>query len=778
MDLNLIEIVSIISAIIPLFPISFLFQRREIHKSYYSVTWKLSKYLKPSDLLAERPFNEYYETRDFDRQDVDALKVHRNILIKGPSLAGKSRAIFEALKNNKESFDILIPICREIDPDSFIIPYRARFWRKGVVILDDLQRFVEQPGFERLIRETLNRGFIIVASSRTGKDFQLVESKFAQQGLDLKSLFYDCEIEIPPIDEDTARKVARQTRKEWARISFNGTIGSIFMELLEMKTRFANASDNEKAFLRVLKKLYDCGVYQDKGTFPLSWVRRILTEDEPLLNSLMESLQSKEFFKVDKNLIEVEPVYLEEIISLFPKIDTRKLCCGVAHVFYDNPQVLLKIGDRLRDLGKNEIRITDFMKDAIILYRRVLEYYQISVKPYEYALTQSHLGIAYAILADFEDTAENSRRAIETHLEALKIFTFDRFPFDYAQTQHNLGIVYGILAEVESTKENSQLAILACKEALKVYKPNKFPMAYAITQNNLGIAYGNLAKVEDKAKNIRRAISAFNDALNYLTIDRFPRDFAMTQLNLGNAYGTLSEVENKTENCRNAINACKEALKIFTIDHYPRDYAMTQNSLGGAYRNLAKIEEGIENCQRAVIAFENALKIFTVELFPMQYASIQANLGLAYWTLAESGGNVKDYQSAIDAWNKNLKIHTVDRFPREYARTQHNLGAAFLAIAKVKDKAENCRRAIAACNEVLKVRSLEECPTDYAMTQINLGTAYGTLAELENKIENCRLAWEAYRIAMRIYTADNFPMQYDQLQKNIEILKATCTSPQ
>ncbi len=767
-----------ITEIFSLIPIPFLYHRRETHKRYFSVTWKLSKYLKPRDLLGERPYQKYYEVRDVDDQINKALSEHRNILINGSSLAGKSRAIFEALKKNNESFDILIPICREIDPDSFIMPRRARFWRRGVVILDDLQRFVEQPGFERLIREISNKGFIIIASSRTGKDFQLVESKFAQQGLDLSSLFHGFEIEIPPIDEAVARRIAGRIKKEWARISFNGTIGSIFMELFEMKTRFLNATDNEKAFLRALKKLFDCGVYLDKGTFPLIWVRRLFTEDEILLIPLMESLQSKEFFKVDKNWIEVEPVYLEEIILPFPVIDTRILCCDMAHAFHDNPQVLLKIADRLRDLGKNEIRIVDFVKDAIVLYLKILEQYQISIKPYEYALAQNHLGIAYAILAEFEDTAENSRRAIETHIKSLKIFTIDKFPFDYAQTQHNLGIIFGILAEVESTKENSLLAISACNEALKIYKSDKYPMAYSMTQVNLGIAYGNLAKVEEKAINIRKAISMFNDALTYLPFDRFPRDYAMTQLNLGNAYGTLADIENNRENCRNAINACNEALKIFTIDHYPRDYAMTQNSLGGAYRNLAKIEDNLKNCRRAISAFENALEIFTIELFPLQYALIQANLGITYWTLADNGGNVGESQRAIDSWTKSLKINTIARFPREYARIQHNIGATFLAIAKIRDKSENCRRAIFSCNEALKVRSLEKCPIDYAMTQINLGTAYGTLAELENKTQNCRLAWKAYREGMKIYTVDNYPLQYDQLQKNIEILKTTCGSPQ
>jgi tetratricopeptide (TPR) repeat protein len=775
MELDLFEIVSIMSKIIPLIPIVFLFHRREIHKSYYSTTWTLSKYLKPRDLLGERPFQEYYEERDIDRQLNLALREHQNILIKGPSLAGKSRAIFEVLRKNKEAFDILIPICREINPDSFILPYRARFWRKGVVILDDLQRFVEQPGFELLIHKILNCQYIVIASSRTGKDFQLVENKFAEQGLDIRSIFKDNKFEIPQIEEKIAKRIASKTKIDWRRVSFNGTVGSIFMELLEMKTRFVKASDNEKSFLRSLKKLYDCGVYQGKGTFPITWVRRIYPCDETLQNSLLEALQLKEFFKVNKGIIEVEPVYLEEVISSFPTMDIHDLCHELGNFFQDKPQVLLKIGDRLRDIGWNSIEVVSYLKAAIIQYRKALESDRISRKSYGYAIIQDHLGTAYAMLADFEEKSENCRRAIEAHREALNIFTFEQFPMAYAQTQHNLGLVYGILTDVEPNEENFNLAFSACNEALKIYTKDKFPMAYAMTQNNLGISYGNLAKVRDKQKNIQKAIFAFTESLNYLVSDRFPDEYAMTQLNLGNEYSHLSEVENSKDNCQKAIGAFKNSLIIFTIDHHPRDYAMAQNGLGNAYRNLGKIENRIENCRRAIIAFKNALNVFTIEFFPIQYADVQSNIALAYWTLAGEEGNEENIREAIEAWKNSLKIHTFGKFPREFARTQNNLGAAYLAIAKIKDKSDNCRLAIIAFNESLTIQPFEEDPTGYAMSQFNLGTAYAMLAELENISENCRLAAEAYRKVIRIRTTmDKFPIPDKQLQLNIEILKSVC----
>jgi len=774
MELNFIELISIISALISIIPIPFLFRRRELHKNYYSVTWKLSRYLTSGDLLGERPFYEYYERREVDQKIIRALKVHHNVLIKGPSLAGKSRAIFEALKHNKESFDILIPICREIELNSFTLPYRARFWRKGLVILDDLQRLVEQPGFERLLREIIVRRYVIVASTRTGKDFRLVESAFARQGLDLKSLFGECEIEIPSIDEGLARELAGRIKKEWGKISFNGTIGSVFMEIFEMKNRFSTASESEKSFLRSLKKLYDCGVYLGKGEFPISWVRIIYNCDDYQLNIILESLELKEFCKLVRNLIEIEPVYLEEIILPFPKKNIRTLCNEIANLFDNNAQVLLKIGDRLLDLGRDDINIKDYLIVAILQYRKVLLLNQFSEQSYEYATTLNNLGMTYAMLSDIEDKADNSKHAIEAHQKALKIFTIERFPIAYALTQHNLGIVYGIIAEVEDREKNSNYAIAACNEALKIFSKDRFPRAYAMTYNNIGIAYGILAKLHEDVNIIEKSVSAFSEAVNILTVDRFPDEYALTQLNLGNGYANLAENTFNKDLCEKSINAYDESLKIFTIQHHPRDYAMAQNGLGCASRFLGKFENNTANCRRAILAFKKALEVFTIEIFPAQYAEVQSNLALTYWTLAGNDVNIENIQLAIDSWKNSLKIFSLQKFPNEYAKIQNNLGAAYLSIAQTKNRPENCRLAIIACNESLKVRVREEHPSEYATSQFNLGTAHAILAEVENKKENCRFAWEAYENVIKICSVKNFPIQYAQLRKNIEMLESIC----
>lgn len=82
--------------------------------------------------------------------------------------------------------------------------------------------------------------------------------------------------------------------------------------------------------------------------------------------------------------------------------------------------------------------------------------------------------------------------------EALKVRTLEDVPIEYARTQHNLGIAYGILAEIKDKAENCMKAIQAYQEALKVYTPGDFLVQYIRTQKNLGNLYRILAEVEDK----------------------------------------------------------------------------------------------------------------------------------------------------------------------------------------------------------------------------------------------------------------------------------------
>jgi tetratricopeptide (TPR) repeat protein len=267
----------------------------------------------------------------------------------------------------------------------------------------------------------------------------------------------------------------------------------------------------------------------------------------------------------------------------FDLIDNLKF---TKNLFSGDPEALFNIGSRACNLGLVYIEKRTYLWIAIEAYEEAINH--LNRVPIQYAAAQNNLGNAYCILADVEDKTENCKRAIEAFQEALKVRTLDKFPIDYSATQNNMGNAYRRLAEVskktDSKAENCKRAIKAHLEALKVRTRDRFPMDYAMTQNNLGVAYQTLARVESQAENCKMAIKACQDALEVYTIDRFPMDYAMTQNSLGNAYKTLAEVEDQGENCKRAIKAYQDALKIYTNEAFPE-----RNR--GVARNLKNILE-------------------------------------------------------------------------------------------------------------------------------------------------------------------------------------------
>jgi tetratricopeptide (TPR) repeat protein len=768
-------IIGILSAIL-IALVGFIYNRNRKIKTYYEVVWKKSSSLKPEKVLGMRPFNKYYYQRPEDNLISESLNKKENVLIVGPPLSGKSRAVYQTLMNLSKLYDVIIPKCTDINRENFIFPKHLKFWRPRIILFDDLHRLVEQQNFERLFEVARENNVVIVATCHSGMEHKKVKNKMLDKNIDLETIFANS-IELKKVSEDAGRKIANEVRINWDKVRFDGTIGSIFMRLMEMGKRFDECTEVEKTILRAIKNLYICGIYAENQAFPLNWIRTLAKKDglegkDFEWSGWLENLESKELLTLVKDKVQAEEVYLEYLVKPKSEMSNLDIFEQTLVAFSEVPDALLRLGNKAYAIGTVELEKAEYMKTAIRAYEEALKVRTLDRFPMDYAMTQNNLGTAYGMLADVEAKTENCKNSITAFKEALKVYTLEHFPMDYAMTQNNLGNAYGTLADVEAKTENCKKAIKAYEEALKVSTLERFPMQYGITQNNLGNAYGRLADVEAKAENCKKAIKAYEEALKVRTLERFPMNYAMTQNNLGNAYGTLADVEAKAENCKKAIKACEEALKVYTRERFPMNYAMTQNNLGTAYGTLADVEAKAENCKKAIAAYEEALKVSTLERFPMQYSITQNNLGTAYGRLADVEAKAENCNRARKACEEALKVHTLEHFPMDYAMTQNNLGNACGRLAEVEAKAENCKRAIKAYEEALKVRTLERFPMDYAMTQNNLGNAYGRLADVEAKAENCKKAITAYKEALKVYTKEEFPEVYKSVARNLELLRA------
>ncbi|MCJ7459122.1 MAG: tetratricopeptide repeat protein, partial [candidate division Zixibacteria bacterium] len=490
-----------VTIIVPL--IGYFYHKSKKFKALYHVIWKKSSSLKPDEVLGERPYKEYYYLRPEDELIGKCLKNKSNVLIIGSPLSGKTRAAYQALISLNKRCNVLIPRCDNINLETFIFPKNFRFWRHRIILIDDLHRFVEQQNFEHLFKVAKDNSAIIVSTCRGEIEYQKVKNKMAEKGMDLEKIF--CEvIELKRISEDEGKKIAGRVEIKWDEVKFDGTVGSIFMRLLEMEKRFDECDNFEKTILRGLRDLYLCGIFEERQVFPLEWIKIVAKKEELEGKDFewtgwLEKLKSKEFIILEKDKVRAEEVYLEYIVKPKEKQPALELFRETYSAFSGVPAALFALGNRACDLGDIRLEKAEYLKIAIKAYEEALKVYTLERFPMQYAVTQNNLGNAYGTLSEIDAKADNCTKAIKAFEEALKVYTLERFPMDYAMTQNNLGNAYRILAEVEAKAESCKKAIKACEEALNVYTFERFSMDYAMTQNNLGNAYRTLAEVEAKA---------------------------------------------------------------------------------------------------------------------------------------------------------------------------------------------------------------------------------------------------------------------------------------
>src|SRR3990170_5037423 len=102
-----------VTIIVPL--IGYFYHKSKKFKALYHVIWKKSSSLKPEEVLGDRPFKEYYYTRQEDDRICKCLNKNNSALIIGPPLSGKTRAAYQALISQNKHCNVLVPRCDNIN---------------------------------------------------------------------------------------------------------------------------------------------------------------------------------------------------------------------------------------------------------------------------------------------------------------------------------------------------------------------------------------------------------------------------------------------------------------------------------------------------------------------------------------------------------------------------------------------------------------------------------------------------------------------------------------
>lgn len=503
---------------VPFSPVKFLYglydkysERKKKQKKPLTRKWISGARLEPNDMLEDRPYCKY-RPREEDEILRNLLLEDKSVLIRGNALAGKTRTAFEVLKSMGSLVDVIIPLPEDLDSGDY--PFADNYGMNiEIVILDNLDRFVGMSSFGKIMDMIKAKHFLIVATCQSDEKLELVSKK-----VDIGTIFGNNIIDIGLISKDEAQRIAERENIKWEDIDFDGTLGSVFMKLHEMRKRYDALMEREKEILQIIKKLHMCGIYEGRHIFPYELIGTVFSAVHPDAElewgSVLGPLKDSELVSVrDENKIHVEEVYLEKVVQFNEPASKLSILNEMFDTFSHNSAVLIGIGNEASSYSLVRIQKAEFLKAAVKAYEQALRLRPPEEFPIDHAMVQSSLGFAYRDMALVEERITNLEKAIIAHENALKVYTLDEFPMDHAINWNNMGLAYSDLAAVDERKKNLEKAIGAYEEAIKVRTLKEFSMQHAMAWKNLGMAYTCMADVEDKNNNLEKAAKSYGEAL-------------------------------------------------------------------------------------------------------------------------------------------------------------------------------------------------------------------------------------------------------------------------
>jgi class 3 adenylate cyclase/tetratricopeptide (TPR) repeat protein len=404
---------------------------------------------------------------------------------------------------------------------------------------------------------------------------------------------------------------------------------------------------------------------------------------------------------------------------------------------------------------------------AIATYRSALHERTRERMPFEWAATQSSLGLALVMLGGRESGTAQLREAIATFKEALEEQTHELVPLQWAATQSNLGLALALLGERESGTARLEEAVGACKAALQERTRECLPLEWAQTMDKLGFALLRLGERAGGTAQLEEAVAIFRAALQERTRERVPLAWATTNHKLGTALLCLGERETGTARLEEAVGAYQAALEEYTRERVPLYWAMAQGNLGYALWRLGYRERGTKRLEEAVAAIRLSLEERTRDRVPFGWASTQNLLGLALYSLGEREAGTMRLEESAAAFQAALEELTRDRIPLGWADTQDNLGLTLVTLAEREGGTDRLEEAIGRFRAALEERTRERVPLSWATTQDNLGHALLRLGERESGTAKFEEAIAAYQLALEERTRERTPLLWARTQNNL-----------
>ena len=312
-----------------------LTRQEESHKSLQNLTSHFLVLKPVKDLDPERDLNiSQYRLFYMPRRALDAdsgLKVieaeptiaslieqQYSLVIVGKPKQGKTRLAYQVL-NDYGSHYLLKPLPENLKIEA--LDFAALRHQTVILMLDDLNRYIDRFDPESLKHRIEEGGCrcCLVATCRDGSELEAVKSRMAPLYARLRKIY------LMELEPEEGERLASELGIQWRSTDFDGTPGSILLDLHDMSLRYERLEPYQKGVMKALKLLYSAGVFtywHDR----LKEIVMSIFEFAPVPRHEWErhlrALASEGLLTRYEDPVEVENAYLENIIVDYPSPQT------------------------------------------------------------------------------------------------------------------------------------------------------------------------------------------------------------------------------------------------------------------------------------------------------------------------------------------------------------------------------------------------------------------------------------------------------------------------
>jgi len=255
---------------------------------------KSTRHLEPRDILGpgirSRINMDFYWRRKTDMEIFETLKNGYSLLILGNSLAGKTRALYEALKK-LDNTTVMVPH-DSFDPEA-VLKLPEKKSQRFIALFDDIDQFLfnySKENLEKFLFQLMKEDIIIAATCRLGNEYLNFECIISYKiRLNFKQITINRmnNLQVNEFIKFIDTRVKKKKKREIIldKNAFDRNIGSYFMNLTVIWNRYKNLRKLIEKYdldippnlpgtiLKALKYFYHTENTEGKSTFSIEKIK-------------------------------------------------------------------------------------------------------------------------------------------------------------------------------------------------------------------------------------------------------------------------------------------------------------------------------------------------------------------------------------------------------------------------------------------------------------------------------------------------------------------------